>query len=170
MSGQCDFPGNHISYQPSSHFCSNLSGPFFLFSPLSTVGILVARMIRQIPYLHMGSTWALGGKHEGAGTRQTMQEKLTETHSQTDFVTAGQDALALVAFLAHFMGECKLNAVNFEDYSISCAKVHHTCCRRCRYQGTSSLHLSGGMPSTLARRRSQPIAPGFPSPCIDISY
>jgi hypothetical protein len=32
----------------------------------------------------------------------------------TDFVTAGQDAFALVPFLAHFMGECKIKAVNWQ--------------------------------------------------------
>jgi hypothetical protein len=56
----------------------NLSGPFFIFNPLSVVGYLVARVVPQIPYLHAGKVWALGKKHE-------------------DFVTAGQDAFALMS-------------------------------------------------------------------------
>ena len=51
---------------PSGYFCSNLSGPFFLFSPISTVGFLLGRMIRQINFVHVGNTWALGRKREGA--------------------------------------------------------------------------------------------------------
>ncbi|KAH9998659.1 cytochrome P450 [Russula vinacea] len=56
----------------------NLSGPFLLFRPLSIVGFLVARVVPRIPYLHAGTRWALGKKHE-------------------DFATAGQDAFALVS-------------------------------------------------------------------------
>jgi hypothetical protein len=65
MSGQLDF--DLKIDQLSSDFCSKLSGPFFLLSPLSVEGYLVARMVRQIPYLHAGTRWALGGKHEGTG-------------------------------------------------------------------------------------------------------
>ena len=43
-----------------------------------------------------------------------MQGELSETHSYTDFATAGQDAFALVAFLAHLWGECKLKVVNLQ--------------------------------------------------------
>jgi hypothetical protein len=40
---------------------------------------------------------------------------LSDTLSYADFVKAGQDAFALVPFLAHFMGgECKLKAVNLQ--------------------------------------------------------
>ncbi|KAF8493439.1 hypothetical protein F5888DRAFT_1636604 [Russula emetica] len=56
----------------------NLSGPFFLFDPLSDVGFLIARIFGHIPYLLVGGTWALGGKYE-------------------DFAIVGQDAFALVA-------------------------------------------------------------------------
>ncbi|KAN0103584.1 cytochrome P450 monooxygenase [Russula decolorans] len=55
----------------------NLSGLFFLFSPLSTIGFMIARMIRQIPYIHVGNTWALKRKHE-------------------DFTIAGQDAISVI--------------------------------------------------------------------------
>jgi hypothetical protein len=39
---------------------------------------------------------------------------VSEMHSYTEFVTAGQDAIAVVTFLAHFMGECKIKAVNLQ--------------------------------------------------------
>jgi hypothetical protein len=51
--------------QPLSNLCSNLSGPFFLFDPLSDVGFLIARIFGHIPYLLVGGTWAPGGKYEG---------------------------------------------------------------------------------------------------------
>ena len=67
MSGERDFDLEFelIDQLSSGFFCSKLAGPFFLLSPLSVEGFLVARMVRQIPYLHAGTRWALGGKHEG---------------------------------------------------------------------------------------------------------
>jgi hypothetical protein len=50
------------------NFCSNLSGPFFLFDPLSDLGFLIARIFGHIPYLLVGGTWAPGGKYEGTCT------------------------------------------------------------------------------------------------------
>jgi hypothetical protein len=51
--------------QPSSDFRSNLSGLFFLLDPLSAVGLLIAQVVGQIPYLVLGRTWGLNKKHEG---------------------------------------------------------------------------------------------------------
>ena len=51
----------------STTFCSNLSGPFFFFSPLSVVGYLAAQMVGHIPFVLQGSTRSLGRKHEGTG-------------------------------------------------------------------------------------------------------
>ena len=63
----------------------------------------------------------------------TMQGELSETHHYTDFVTAGQDAIALVPFLAPFMRGMQTHSSELADFGISCAKVHYTYCRRCRY-------------------------------------
>jgi hypothetical protein len=89
--------------RPSSGFCSNLSGLFFLLDPLSSAGFLIAQVTGQIPYLLRGTTWGLGKKHEGMDASQTVQGKLSETHT-TVFATVGQDAFAMVAFLAYFTG------------------------------------------------------------------
>lgn len=51
--------------QPLGNFYSNLSGPFFLFDPVSDVGFLIARIFGHIPYLLVGGTWVAGGKYEG---------------------------------------------------------------------------------------------------------
>jgi hypothetical protein len=69
-----------------------------------------------------------------------------------------------------FYGGWKLTAVQLADFRISCAKLHHTCCRCCGYQSTSSstLCLPDRMFLTLLRRRLQRIVPGFPSPYFDI--
>ena len=96
-----------------------------------------------------------------------MQE-LSKTHSYVDFAAAGQDAFTRVALLA-LWGECKLKD-RLADFSISCAKVRDIYCRRCRHQGMSILCLSRWLPSTLVRRKSQPIVPGFPSLYFDIGY
>ncbi len=66
MSSQCDF---YFEVDlPVTFACSKLSGgPFFFFSPLSIPGYLLSRVIRQIPYLHMGNSWALKNKYEGMG-------------------------------------------------------------------------------------------------------
>ena len=65
MSGQCDFDLEMTIYQPSSDVFSNLSGVFFFFSPLSFAGAFAAQMVRPMPYLLAGRTWALGRNHEG---------------------------------------------------------------------------------------------------------
>lgn len=49
------------------NFGSNLSGPYFLFSLESLPGQLIARIVRPIPYLNMGTTWMLSKKHQGTG-------------------------------------------------------------------------------------------------------
>ncbi|KAN0113946.1 hypothetical protein V8E52_007254 [Russula decolorans] len=54
----------------------NLSGPFFLFHPLSALGFLLGQTVRKIPYLSAGNAWGLNEKHD-------------------DFATAGQDGFAL---------------------------------------------------------------------------
>jgi hypothetical protein len=55
------YPAN----QPSRDFSSNLSGLFFFLDPLSAVGLLIAQVVGQIPYLLLGFTWGLSKKHEG---------------------------------------------------------------------------------------------------------
>ena len=51
--------------QPSSDFCSNLPGQFFLINPLSAVGFLTAQIVGEIPYLLLGTTWGIIKKYEG---------------------------------------------------------------------------------------------------------
>ena len=51
--------------QPSSDLCSDRSGLFLLLDPVSAVGLLVAQIVGQIPYLVLGRTWGLSTKHEG---------------------------------------------------------------------------------------------------------
>jgi hypothetical protein len=76
MSGQCDIhqtitltltwvTSSWLVDLPPNYFCSNLSGQFFLFNPLSAVGTMIGRILPQTPYLHVGSTWALKRKYEG---------------------------------------------------------------------------------------------------------
>jgi hypothetical protein len=67
-----------------------------------------------------------------------------------------------------FYGGWKLTAVQLADFRISRAKLHHTCCRCCRYQSTFTLCLPDWMFLTLLRRRLQRIVPGFPSPYFGI--
>jgi hypothetical protein len=88
----------------------------------------------------------------------------------TDFVMAGQDAFAQVNFSYALLGIMQIQSSKIADFNISYASVHDTYCGRCRYQSTSTPSLSGWMTSTLLRRRSRPIVPGFPSPYIDIGY
>ena len=95
-------------------------------------------MVPQIPYLHAGTRWALGKKHEGTCTRHDAGQ-LSDTHSYTDFATAGQDAFALVAFLCIYGGK-QIQSNKLADFSISRAKVHDTYCRRRRHQSTSTLY------------------------------
>jgi hypothetical protein len=66
----------------------------------------------------------------------TMQGELSETHYYTDFVTAGQDAIALVPFLAPFMWGKQTHSSELTGFCVSCAKVHNTSRRRCRYRST----------------------------------
>jgi hypothetical protein len=65
MSGRCDVDLEISKLINLRVTCSNLSGPFFLFDPLSDVGFLIARIFGHIPYLLVGGTWAPGGKYEG---------------------------------------------------------------------------------------------------------
>ena len=88
----------------------------------------------------------------------------------TDFVTAGQDAVSMVPFLAHFIGVMDTQSSKLADCSISYPNVQNIRCRCCRYQSTSTLCLSGRMPLTWVRRRLQRIAPGFPNPYINIRH
>jgi hypothetical protein len=93
--------------------------------------------------------------------------ELSETHSYTDFATAGQDAFALVAFLVHLWGECKLKTANFQMsvFPVPKSMIHIADAAAIK---VCPLCLSGCMPSTvtLVRRRSQPIMPGFLNPYI----
>ena len=99
--------------QLSSDFSSNLSGSFFLLDPLSAMGLLIAQAVGEIPYLLLGTTWGLGKKHEGTDTSQTIQWKLSETHT-TVFATAGQDAFAMGSFLPYFTGCGNSNLYNLQ--------------------------------------------------------
>ena len=47
---------------------SNLSGPFFLFHPLSALGFLTGQMVWKIPYLNAGNAWGHNEKHDGMCT------------------------------------------------------------------------------------------------------
>jgi hypothetical protein len=67
------------------------------------VGFIIAQMVGEIPYILLGFTWGLDKKHEGTDTSQTVQGKLSETHT-TVFAKAGQDAFAMVNFLPYFTG------------------------------------------------------------------
>ena len=50
---------------------------------------------------------------------------LSEMYSYTDFAMAGQDAYALVAFPAYFMGGNKLKSVNLQISAFPALKVIH---------------------------------------------
>ena len=91
---------NQLIKFPVTFACSKLPGPFFFFSPTSIPGYLLSRVVRQIPYLHPGSSWEFRNKYEGMGVSQTTHGELSETHSYTDFAAAGRDAFSVVAFLA----------------------------------------------------------------------
>src|SRR6267142_279785 len=67
MSGQCALDSGNAIQSTPSHFCSNLTGLFVLLDPISTLGYLIARMVRPIPYLNLGSTWMLSRNYEGTG-------------------------------------------------------------------------------------------------------
>jgi hypothetical protein len=67
------------------------------------VGLLIAKVVGEIPYLLLGTTWGLSKKHEGTDTLQTLQGKLFETYT-TVFATAGQDAFVTVALHPYFAG------------------------------------------------------------------
>ena len=71
ISGQCDFDfrNNQLTNLPVTFACSNLSGPFFFFTPLSIPGYVLYRMFRKIPYLHPGNSWTLRTKYEGMGVK-----------------------------------------------------------------------------------------------------
>ena len=66
------------------------------------------------------------------------EEDLPETHFYTDFIVAGQDAFALVAFLVYFMERIQNQTTKLAGHSISCAKVRALYCRCCRYQSMST--------------------------------
>jgi hypothetical protein len=111
--------------QPSSDFCSNLSGLFFLLHPLSALGFLIAQVVGQIPYTLMGSSWALSKKHEGTDTSQTVQEKPSETYTAV-FATAGQDAVAMVTLLPYFTacGNSKQENLQISAFPVPSCIIH----------------------------------------------
>jgi hypothetical protein len=49
----------------------------------------------------------------------TMQGELSETLHYTDFVAAGQDAIALVPFLAYFVWGMQTHSSELADFGIS---------------------------------------------------
>ena len=55
----------------------------------------------------------------------TMRGELSETHHYTDFVAAGQDAIALVFFffMRPLCGECKLIAMNLQTLGFPTSKA-----------------------------------------------
>jgi hypothetical protein len=96
-----------------------------------------------------------------------MQGELSETHSYIDFATAGQDAFARVAFLAQLVRECKLKEVNLQISALPVPKTSIHIADPAAIK-VLTLCLSDWVPSTLVRRKSQPIVPGFPSSYLDI--
>ena len=56
---------NWLINLPMTFAFRNLSGYFFFFGPLSVPGRLLSRVVRQIPYLHLGSAWTLRKKYGG---------------------------------------------------------------------------------------------------------
>jgi hypothetical protein len=91
---------NQLIRFPVTFACSKLPGLFFFFGPASTPGYLLSRVIRQIPYLHPGNSWALRNKYEGMGGLQTTHRELSEMHPYTDFAAVGWDAFSVVAFIS----------------------------------------------------------------------
>jgi hypothetical protein len=65
MSGQWDLDLEITGSFTSKLPYSNLSGPFFLFHPLSALGFLLGQTVRKIPYLSAGNAWGLNEKHDG---------------------------------------------------------------------------------------------------------
>jgi hypothetical protein len=94
--------------------------------------------------------------------------KLSKTHTAV-FATAGQDAFALVAFLAHFTRgvETQSNTTcRFPHFLRQAASYMLQMLPLSKY---ATLCLPDWMFSTLLRRRLQPIVPAFPSPYFDIN-
>ena len=151
-------------------YCSKLSGGlFFFFSPLSTPGYLLSRMVRQIPYLHLGNSWAHRNKYEGTGVSQTMHgEGAFRDSFLYRFCCSWTRRLFLGSFFCMIYREDTNSRL--ADLRLPCAKsliIHRR--RRC-YQSMSTLSSSDRMSSIFVCRRSQPIVLGFPSPCFDIGY
>ncbi|KAH9998648.1 cytochrome P450 [Russula vinacea] len=73
----------------------NLPGPFFLFSLDSVPGILIARIVRPIPYLNPGTTWMQSKKYD-------------------EFAATGKDAVSMVSSLRVYGRNAKLKAVDLQ--------------------------------------------------------
>lgn len=95
MSGLCDGRSlKHLVDQPSSGFFSYLSGPFFLFDPLSIVGFLIARIFGHLLLgAYMGTRWEI---RRYVCMIDELEEQF-KMHLYTDFAMAGQVAFSLVA-------------------------------------------------------------------------
>ena len=89
------------------------------------MGLLIAQVVGHTPYLLLGFTWGLSKKHEGTDASQTVQGKLSETHT-TVFATAGQDAFAMVALLLRILRRV-------ETYSGPTRRFPHFLCQAASY-------------------------------------
>ena len=150
-------------------FCSNLHSVFFLLNPLSAVGFLMAQVVGQIPYLLLGATWALNMKHEGTGAWSTVQGKLFETHT-TVFAMAGQDAFAMVGFLASFTGDWNSKQYNLQISALpvpNCV-IHIADAAAIKVRLICVCRIRLGVYFTLLRRKLQRIVPRFPNPYFDM--
>ena len=63
MSGSCTF--DLIWSIPALTRSSCLSGPFYFFDLNTALGQVVARIIRPVRYLNMGTKWSFEKKYEG---------------------------------------------------------------------------------------------------------
>ena len=128
MSGWCAF---HFSSSISKlTWDRNLSGPRYLFRPVSAPGQIIARIVRPAPYINMGPMWMLSKKHEGTSSDISTGERCPTI--PTEFAAAGRDVTALV------ISQCTLwkgwnSKIKLADYRIPSAEVHFTPCRCCRY-------------------------------------
>ena len=108
----------------------NLSGPRYLFRPVSAPGQIIARIVRPAPYINMGPTWMLSKKHEGTSSDISTGERCPTFPAE--FAAAGRDATALVISQRTLWNGRNLK-IRPADYSTPSVEVHFTPCRCCRY-------------------------------------
>lgn len=116
MSGQSALDSGNAIQSTPSHFCSNLTGLCVLFDPISILGYLIARMVRPIPYMNLGSTWMLSRNYEGTGAWKKWRKTLSDI--SLDFAAAGQDAISVVFYLYTYSQKRHVATI-FADWRIS---------------------------------------------------